>query len=126
MQFFTTPAMVALLTSMLSLTTTAAPPPLEARQGAGPTVTFSGAGPNPPTYTLTPPFRGENITITNPLSVSHISVDQTLGVCSFQGIDGSRAFIVGAGSVDVGPPQTQLSLRCCAFSCIGFPQNCCA
>lgn len=163
--------MAVLLASILSLTTTAAPSPLEARQGAGPVVTFSGAGPNPPTYTLTPPFRGENITISkssisifsdllpccscrlpghilepsrmslcpreliprltgphpaNPLSVSHISVDQTLGVCSFQGIDGGREFIVGAGSVDVGPPQTQVSLRCCAFSCIGFPQNCCA
>ena len=55
--------MVAVLACMLSLTTTAAPPPLEARQGAGPTVTFSGAGPNPPTYTLNPPFRGQNITI---------------------------------------------------------------
>ena len=65
MQFFTTTlANVALLASMLSLTTTAAPATLlETRQSSETVVTFSGAGSDPPTYTLTPPFGGENITI---------------------------------------------------------------
>ena len=63
MQFSTTPAVVALLASMLSLTATAIPAQLDTRQSSGPVVTFSGAGPNPPTYTLTPPFDGTNVTI---------------------------------------------------------------
>lgn len=63
MQLLITSATVALLASMLSLTTIAAPTQPEARQSSEPVVTFSGAGLNPPTYTLTPPFFGQNITI---------------------------------------------------------------
>ena len=45
-------------------------------------------------------------------------------MCRFAGIDGSFVFIVGEGTVDVGPPQVQVSVRCSAFSCIGPPINC--
>ncbi|KAI4102694.1 MAG: hypothetical protein L6R37_004225 [Teloschistes peruensis] len=122
MQFFNTAAAATLLASILSLTS-AAPAALEERQDVT-TITFSGAGPNPPTYTLTPPFAGQNITITNPLSVSHISVDRQQGVCTFRGIDGGSFFTVGAATIDVGPPQTITSVKCCDFSQIGFPQYC--
>lgn len=50
----------------------------------------------------------------NPLSISHIT---SLGgaTCSFVGIDGSHTVVVGAQTVDVGPPQTQVSGSCLAF-----------
>lgn len=52
----------AMLLASISALSSAAPAPLEPRQG-GTVITFEGAGPNPSTYTLSPPFRGENITI---------------------------------------------------------------
>lgn len=50
----------------------------------------------------------------NPLSISHI---RSAGgaVCSFHGIDGSDTVVVGAQTVDVGPPQTQVSGSCRAL-----------
>ncbi|KAG6988493.1 hypothetical protein G7Y79_00072g097550 [Physcia stellaris] len=120
MRFITTAAVVLL--ASIPTFSSAAPAPLEPRQQD--TVTFEGAGPNPPSYSLSPPFRGENITINNPLSVSHIRVNVDRGVCSFRGINGSFVFIVGSGSVDVGPPQVQTSVKCAGFDCIGFPQYC--
>ncbi|GAT19444.1 similar to An07g00330 [Aspergillus luchuensis] len=48
----------------------------------------------------------------NPLSISHIS-STTGGVkCTFNGIDNSVTTINGAQTVDVGPPQTQISGTC--------------
>ena len=48
------------------------------------------------------------------LSISHI---KSLGgaTCAFYGIDGSKTIVVGAQTVDVGPPQTQISAVCQAF-----------
>jgi len=50
----------------------------------------------------------------NPLSISKIT---SLGgaTCSFRGIDGSNTFLVGAQTVDVGPPQTQVAGSCRKF-----------
>lgn len=50
----------------------------------------------------------------DPLSISHIN---SLGgaTCTFFGIDGSVTTVVGAQTVDVGPPQTQISGSCRAF-----------
>ena len=35
--------------------------------------------------------------------------------CGFLGIDGSQTTVVGAQTVDVGPPQTQISGSCLAL-----------
>ena len=50
----------------------------------------------------------------NVLSISHI---KSLGgaTCTFFGIDGSKTTVVGAQTVDVGPPQTQISAVCRAL-----------
>jgi len=47
----------------------------------------------------------------NPLSVSHIT---SLGgaTCGFTGAEGSETTVVGAQTVDVGPPQPQVSGSC--------------
>lgn len=66
------------------------------------------------------------ITTDNPLSVSSIELTGEEGICTFTGVDGANTTIIGQGTVDVGPPQVQVLGRCCAFSCIGFPINCCA
>ncbi|KAL1847171.1 hypothetical protein Plec18167_002014 [Paecilomyces lecythidis] len=57
---------------------------------------------------------GSSIAITNPLSISHISSDGG-ATCSFKGVDGSNTVVVGAETVDVGPPQTQVSGSCLAL-----------
>lgn len=36
------------------------------------------------------------------------------------GINGTKRTILGEEIVQVGPPQVQVSGRCCALSCIGF------
>ncbi|KAL8664540.1 MAG: hypothetical protein Q9202_002949 [Teloschistes flavicans] len=121
MQFFTTSVAATLLACILSLTS-AAPATSEKRQQAPTTITFTGAA--SASYTLTPPFQGQNITITNPLSVSHISVNNAEGLCTYRGIDGGSFFTVGSFAIDVGPPQALTSVKCCDFSEIGFPQYC--
>ncbi|OOF95033.1 hypothetical protein ASPCADRAFT_208646 [Aspergillus carbonarius ITEM 5010] len=58
------------------------------------------------------PTNGASTAITNPLSISHIS-SGTSGVhCTFNGIDHSVTNVNGAVTVDVGPPQTQVSGAC--------------
>ncbi|GKZ32176.1 hypothetical protein AbraIFM66950_001356 [Aspergillus brasiliensis] len=58
------------------------------------------------------PTNGASTKITNPLSISHIS-STTGGVqCTFDGIDHSVTTVNGAQTVDVGPPQTQISGAC--------------
>jgi hypothetical protein len=47
----------------------------------------------------------------NPLSISQIS-SVGGGFCTFFGIDGSETTVVGAQTVPVGPPQTQVSGVC--------------
>ncbi|KAJ9265969.1 hypothetical protein DTO212C5_6530 [Paecilomyces variotii] len=58
---------------------------------------------------------GSNVAITNPLSISHISSAAGGAKCTFKGIDGSNTVTVGAETVDVGPPQTQVSGSCWAL-----------
>ena len=50
----------------------------------------------------------------NPLSVSSISItDDSTGVtCTFFGIDGSTTIVSFGETVDVGPPQAQVSAVC--------------
>ncbi|KAI4197519.1 MAG: hypothetical protein LQ348_002155 [Seirophora lacunosa] len=48
------------------------------------------------------------------LSVSMIRSEGG-ATCTFNGIDGSSTTVVGAQTVDVGPPQTQISGSCRAF-----------
>ncbi|PYH28354.1 uncharacterized protein BO87DRAFT_371165 [Aspergillus neoniger CBS 115656] len=58
------------------------------------------------------PTNGVSTKISNPLSISHIS-STTGGVkCTFNGVDNSVTTINGAQTVDVGPPQTQISGTC--------------
>ncbi len=52
-----------------------------------------------------------NIHTDNTLSVSHISSPGG-AACTFFGIDGSDTFIFGEETVDVGPPQAQVSGIC--------------
>lgn len=113
---------IALLLAAID-TASAIPAQLYPRQST--VITLEGAGPNPPSISLTPPFDGTNFTTNTDLSISHIVVSAETGVCSFQGIDGATPFIVGEGTVDVGPPQVLLTGKCCAFYCEGYPVNNC-
>ncbi|KAL8936809.1 MAG: hypothetical protein Q9216_004739 [Gyalolechia sp. 2 TL-2023] len=108
-------AVAALLASMAS----AAPAPAPATPDQAPEtrqfqaqITFFGA--HSASFSLSVPTDGSEFSISNPLSVSKI---QSLGgaTCGFTGIDGSRVVTVGAQTVDVGPPQTQISGSCLAF-----------
>ncbi|KAL8653768.1 MAG: hypothetical protein Q9210_001904 [Variospora velana] len=130
MKTFTISAALALLTSLVS----AAPAttPHEARQFQA-QITFIGAADG--SFTQSVPTDGSLFTIrpssspasmflqtsvanlisaANPLSVSKIS-SQGGATCGFSGIDGSLTVLVGAQTVDVGPPQTQISGSCRAF-----------
>ena len=57
------PTATTLLLASIPSLTSAAPTQIEERQQPGVIITFSGAGPSPPSYTLSPPFDGRNITI---------------------------------------------------------------
>lgn len=46
------------------------------------------------------------------MSISHISSADGNVQCTFNGIDNSVTTTDGAGTVDVGPPQTQISGSC--------------
>ncbi|KAL8962896.1 MAG: hypothetical protein Q9193_000773 [Seirophora villosa] len=109
MKAFTISAALALLTSLVS----AAPAttPHEARQFQA-QITFIGAADG--VFYQSVPTDGSVFSISNPLSVSMI---RSAGgaTCTFNGIDGSSTTVVGAQTVDVGPPQTQISGSCRAF-----------
>ncbi|KAJ5861273.1 uncharacterized protein N7529_008583 [Penicillium soppii] len=63
-------------------------------------------------FTQSFPSDGSVVSINNPLSISHIS-SSTGGIqCTFNGIDHSVTTVSGAETVDVGPPQTQLTGSC--------------
>ncbi|KAL8939087.1 MAG: hypothetical protein Q9211_002900 [Gyalolechia sp. 1 TL-2023] len=114
MKAFTISAAVALLASLAS----AAPAPTtphrapETRQFQA-QITFFGADPDA-FFSLSVPTDGSAFPINNPLSVSKI---RSLGgaTCGFTGVDGTRVVVVGAQTVDVGPPQAQISGSCLAF-----------
>ena len=50
-------------TVLLATINLAAAAPSQPTKRQSPVITFEGAGPNPPSYTLTPPFDGTNVTI---------------------------------------------------------------
>lgn len=54
------------------------------------------------------------ITVGERLSVSHIKSEGG-ATCTFYGTEGSVTTVVGAQTVDVGPPQPQASGVCRAF-----------
>ncbi|KAI9925512.1 hypothetical protein ASPWEDRAFT_28951 [Aspergillus wentii DTO 134E9] len=99
-------AAIALATSAL-----AAPAP-NADNGFKAQITFIGAA--DASFSQEFPTDGTSVDIHNPLSISHIS---SLGgaTCTFHGIDGSVTTVVGRNTVDVGPPQTQVSGSCHAL-----------
>ncbi|KAJ5765058.1 hypothetical protein N7520_004617 [Penicillium odoratum] len=81
------------------------------RRSSDVTVTFTGAVPEAE-FTEQFSLDGNTYSITNALSVSHIKVDEGDASCIFYGIDGSITSVIGAETVDVGPPQTQVQGYC--------------
>ena len=63
------------------------------------------------------------LTSDNPLSVSHIVDNSGLGVCTFYGVDGSVTTVSDDDTVDVGPPQTQVSGTCNLYDSIHKRQD---
>ncbi|KAG0648898.1 hypothetical protein D0Z07_4993 [Hyphodiscus hymeniophilus] len=106
MQFFTITALATLLAAAAQAAPRAQPRQFQAQ------ITFEGAA--GAEFSMSVPTDGSVFPISDPLSISHI---ESLGgaTCSFVGIDGSHTVVVGAQSVDVGPPQTQVSGSCLAF-----------
>jgi len=106
MKTFTTTAILAL---MATLTQAA---PVVDRSSFEAQITFIGAA--GAQFSLSVPTDSSIFYIYNPLSISHISSEGG-ATCSFEGIDGSHTIVVGAETVDVGPPQTQVSGSCLAL-----------
>ncbi|KAH7372123.1 hypothetical protein BKA64DRAFT_610245 [Cadophora sp. MPI-SDFR-AT-0126] len=106
MKTFTATAIFALAAGLVQ-----AAPTLENRQFEA-QITFIGAA--DASFSLSVPTDGTVFPITNDLSVSKIA---SLGgaTCAFDGVDGSHTIIVGAQTVDVGPPQVLVSGSCRAF-----------
>ncbi|KAK0105056.1 hypothetical protein ONS95_004578 [Cadophora gregata] len=106
MKTFTATAILAFAASLAH-----AAPAVQARQFEA-QITFTGAA--GASYTLSVPTDGSVFPITNNLSVSKIG---SLGgaTCAFDGVDGSYTILVGAQTVDVGPPRVQVSGSCRAF-----------
>ncbi|CAG7938914.1 unnamed protein product [Penicillium salamii] len=73
-------------------------------------ITFIGAADAQFTWSF--PTDGSVVSISNPLSISHISSSVDGVQCTFDGIDDSVTTVTGAQTVDVGPPQTQLTGSC--------------
>ncbi|KAK4693058.1 hypothetical protein P7C71_g4264, partial [Lecanoromycetidae sp. Uapishka_2] len=116
MKSLTLPTIVGLFATLC----VAAPAPvqLEARQTTTLSLTFFGAGENPPSYeidvTLESQENFQSFTITNPLSVSKIFLGGP-GFCDITGVDGSQTTVQGGYEADVGPPQAQVSGVCSTF-----------
>jgi hypothetical protein len=73
-------------------------------------ITFIGAA--NAQFTQSFPIDGASVQISNPLSISHIMSNTAGAACTFDGIDHSVTMVSGAQTVDVGPPQTQVSGSC--------------
>ncbi|KAF7593582.1 hypothetical protein BBP40_011202 [Aspergillus hancockii] len=85
--------------------------PTQRRSSGGEVViTFIGAA--DARFTQSFPTNGANVRITNPLSISKIASGNGGVSCTFNGIDRSVTTVTGAQTVDVGPPQTQISGSC--------------
>ncbi|KAL9119967.1 MAG: hypothetical protein Q9187_003476 [Circinaria calcarea] len=100
-------AISAALTLLAGLVSAApAPAPASCVQ-----VTFQGAPPDVAFYTRCIPTNGSLTTLNDPLSISHIVVNGHAN-CYFFGVDGSFTAVGPFQTVDVGPPQTQVSGYC--------------
>ncbi|KAJ5938637.1 hypothetical protein N7466_001771 [Penicillium verhagenii] len=73
-------------------------------------ITFIGAA--DAQFTQSFPVDDSVQTISNPLSISHISNSDSGVECIFIGVNNSNTVVDGASQVDVGPPQTQVSGQC--------------
>ncbi|KAJ5287332.1 hypothetical protein N7478_003018 [Penicillium angulare] len=73
-------------------------------------ITFIGAA--DAQFSQSFPTDGSMVSISNVLSISHVSSADGNVQCTFNGIDSSVTTINGAETVDVGPPQTQISGSC--------------
>lgn len=124
MKIFTTAAFFAFVATL-----TAAAPAPQGSNGFEALITFQGAA--GAQFTLSVPTDGTTFSIgkfslpsqsvncsseavDNALSISHI-VSEGGATCGFHGIDGSETTVVGAQTVDVGPPQTQVWGSCLAL-----------
>ncbi|KUJ08296.1 uncharacterized protein LY89DRAFT_725197 [Mollisia scopiformis] len=107
MQTFAITTLLALAAASL----TSAAPVAEPRQFQAQLTFYGAAGAS---YSLSVPADASEFYIDNPLSVSKISLEGGAS-CGIKGIDGSETVVVGANTVDVGPPQTQVSGSCLAL-----------
>ncbi|KAJ5916897.1 hypothetical protein N7504_000912 [Penicillium tannophilum] len=80
-------------------------------------ITFIGAA--DAQFTQSFPVDGSTVSISDVLSISHISSADSSVQCTFHGIDNSVTTVSGAELVDVGPPQTQISGSCSATGSSG-------
>ncbi|KAJ6010806.1 hypothetical protein N7451_002218 [Penicillium sp. IBT 35674x] len=80
-------------------------------------ITFIGAA--NAQFTQNFPVDGSSVSISDVLSISHISSADASVQCTFHGIDNSVTTVSGAELVDVGPPQTQISGSCSATGSSG-------
>ncbi|KAJ5635099.1 uncharacterized protein N7484_008412 [Penicillium longicatenatum] len=84
--------------------------PSQRRRSRDVAITFIGAA--GAQFTQSFPIDDTVQTISNPLSISHISNSNDGVECYFTGVDNSYTVVDGAVEVDVGPPQTQVSGQC--------------
>ncbi|KAJ5540943.1 hypothetical protein N7494_006019 [Penicillium frequentans] len=80
-------------------------------------ITFIGAA--NAQFTQNFPVDGSTVSVSDVLSISHISSSDAAVQCTFHGIDNSVTTVSGAELVDVGPPQTQISGSCSATGSSG-------
>ncbi|KAL2864301.1 uncharacterized protein BJX67DRAFT_361722 [Aspergillus lucknowensis] len=88
------------------------PPPLVQPDPTGSQVLITFIGAANAQFTQSFPLNGATTSIGNPLSISHIASSTDGAACTFNGIDGSNTVVSGAQTIDVGPPQTQVSGSC--------------
>ncbi|MCJ1465147.1 hypothetical protein MMC07_003763 [Pseudocyphellaria aurata] len=112
MKAFTISALVAILAAFAQAAPTPDPAQVDARQFRA-QLTFEGATPDA-FYNLSVPTDGSVFTINNPLIISHIKSEGG-ATCTISGTEGSSTTLVGATTVDVGPPQPQASGSCLAL-----------
>ncbi|KAJ5725628.1 uncharacterized protein N7483_006985 [Penicillium malachiteum] len=86
--------------------------PAQRRRSSDVKVTFIGAA--DAEFVQYFPTDSRPISISNVLSISHIEVDASGVTCTFDGIDNSVTTVTGPSTVDIGPPQTQVSGSCWA------------
>ncbi|KAK5701223.1 hypothetical protein LTS12_028403 [Elasticomyces elasticus] len=98
-----------IVTILSALTATVIASPVPDVNHAVASVVFHGAA--DASFTETFRTTGQYTAINNQLSISKISV---LGsaTCTFHGVDGSVTHVSNGQTVDVGPPQTQISGSC--------------